>query len=217
MKLFTYSLLLLTLISTQLRAVNPEPVSNKTVEITRFSGARIQDMITLNWNTIGETNNLGFEIERKSQFDQKWQTVGFIHGRGTARGDKGYAFVEKLIGQEVLLYRLKQIDLFGNSLYSQAVTVTPDQIFGSMRVSREQPRHIIEYNRISFALPMESVVRVSVHDVFGREVCVVATELVLSAGFHVIPFGSISLPAGTYCIRLKTAEATYVQTLIKTQ
>ncbi|MFA6232727.1 MAG: T9SS type A sorting domain-containing protein [Bacteroidota bacterium] len=197
--------------------MHPDPQNGiGTVEITRFSGARIQNLITLNWNTIGEKNNLGFEIERKSQYDHKWRTVGFVHGRGTAIGDKGYAFVERLTAREVLLYRLKQIDTFGNYLYSQALTVTPDQIPASMRVSAEQKRHVVEYNRISFALPNESVVRVTVHDIYGREVSTVAKELLLSPGYHVIPFGSDALPAGTYAVRLRTADGTYVQTLIKT-
>ena len=123
--------------------------------------------------------------------------------------------MEKLNGQEVLLYRLKQIDIFGNSLYSQAVTVTPDQISGSMRVSPEQKRHVVEYNRISFVLPTESAVRVTVHDVFGREVRTVAAKMQLSSGYHVIPFGSTSLSDGTYSVRLETVDGTYVQTLIK--
>lgn len=216
MKTFIYSFLLTTLFASSLWSMNPEPKSSGTVEITRFSGARIMDLISLNWNTIGEKNNLGFEIERKSQFDQRWQTVGFVHGRGTARGDKGYAFVEKLMGEEVLLYRLKQIDVFGNSFYSQAVTVTPDQISGSMRVSPEQKRHVVEYNRISFVLPTDGLVRVTVHDAYGREVHTVASALQLSAGYHVIPFGSTSLASGTYSVRLETVNGTYVQTLIRT-
>lgn len=214
MKNFITLVIVLVAISSSAVASEPKLAHNGDVEISRFSVARIQDIITLNWNTEGERNNLGFEIERKSQFEEQWTTIGFMRGRGTASGEKEYAFVEKLNSREVLLYRLKQIDTYGNALYSQAVIVTPDKIPASMRVSPGLNRHLVEYNRISFALPKGSGVIITVHDIFGRILRTVVEEH-FAAGYHVIPFGSVSLPAGLYNVRLQTRDGVLTRTLIK--
>ncbi len=214
MKFAVYLTIVLAALTCPAAASEPTNISG-SVDIRRFSVARIQDMITLNWNTRGERNNLGFEIERKSQFEEQWTTIGFMRGRGTANGDQDYAFVEKLNSREVLLYRLKQIDTRGNAMYSQAVMVTPDEIPASMRVSPGLKQHMVEYNRISFALPRESAVLITVHDVFGRILRTVAEEQ-FTAGYHVIPFGSVSLPPGLYNVRLQTRAGVLTQTLIKT-
>ena len=215
MKHLIYLIILLTL-GAPLLATPAEQKVAANVEISRFSAARIQNLITLNWNTLGESNNLGFEIERRSQFDADWQTVAYIRGRGTATSGQSYSFVEKMDMNAVLFYRLKQIGLTGASMYTQAVTVTPDILGASMRVSRPAGPGKIEYNQVSFVLPKEGSVRISVHDVFGREVRTVAQEKYLSTGYHVLPFGSTALPAGTYSVRLETTEGTLVETLIKT-
>jgi hypothetical protein len=215
MKHLIYLIILLNLGSPVLAAPS-ELISEASVEISRFSAARIQNLITLNWNTVGESNNLGFEIERRSQFDSKWQTVAYVRGRGTATSGQSYSFVERMDLNAVLFYRLKQIGLTGASMYTQAVTVTPDILGASMRVSRPSGTGKIEYNQVSFVLPKEGTVRISVHDVFGREVRTVAQEKHMNTGYHVLPFGSAALPAGTYSVRLETTDGTLVETLLKT-
>ncbi len=196
-------------------AAAPRPTAADGVQISQFSAARIQDLITLNWNTLGERNNLGFEIERKSQFEEKWQTVGYLRGRGTAAGSKDYAFVERLSSTEVVLYRIKQIDVSGSFLYSQAVTVTPDQFRASMLVSPVADHPSVEYNRLSFALPADCRVSAAVHDVYGRKVHTISDGQRLDAGYHVIPFGSASLAPGVYSVRLVTDAGTFVRTFTK--
>lgn len=209
-------LILFLACSTPLLAFPPGQKTVANVEISRFSAARIQNLITLNWNTLGEVNNLGFEIERRSQFDADWQTVAYIRGRGTPTSGQSYSFVEKMDLNAVLFYRLKQIGITGSSMYTQAVTVTPDILGASMRVSRPSGARTIEYNQVSFVLPKEGMVRITVYDVFGREVRTVAQEKHMVTGYHVLPFGSTALPAGTYSVRLETTEGTLVETLLKT-
>jgi hypothetical protein len=186
------------------------------VEISRFSASRIQNLISLNWNTVGERNTLGFEIERRSQFDADWRTIAFVRAQGTAIVGQVYSFVESMDMQAVLFYRLKQIDASGSAMYTQSVTVMPDEYSASMRVNPAPRNRKVEYNQISFVLPNEGMVRFSVHDVYGRPLLGLSKDRVLDAGFHVVPFGSVALPAGVYSVRLETTEGTFTGTLIKT-
>jgi hypothetical protein len=54
------------------------------VELKDFSASVIDNTIYLNWTTATETNNLGFEIERKfvsfEETEGKWEKRGFVAG-----------------------------------------------------------------------------------------------------------------------------------------
>ncbi len=59
------------------------------VELLSFSASVLSNVVTLEWSTATEINNLGFEIERSSDKsnlpDGKagWSTIGFREGKGT--------------------------------------------------------------------------------------------------------------------------------------
>lgn len=212
-RLFHIAMILL-LIGGELLAAEPRPSTD--VAIARFSAARIRDLITLNWNTLGEANNLGFEIERRSQFETRWQTVAYLRGSGSDGSGKRYSYVEQVEAHTVMFYRLKQIDVFGNALYTPAVTVTPERFDASIRVSSVQRTTAIEYDQVSLALPQAGAVHVRIFDALGRELTRLAERRVLTAGFHVIPFQSADLRPGVYSVRLETENGTLVEMLTKT-
>lgn len=216
--IYTIFALLLTVpavvASENTRAVATEVHSSATMRIESFSAARIQNLISLNWSTVGEQNNVGFEIERRSQLDSRWHTVGFLPGRGSEAAGQRYAFVERLVDNVMVFYRIKQVNLSGKSMYTQAVSVTPEHFPASMNVRRTPGS--IEYNQVSFVLPSDGEVRLSVYDVFGREITSLTRKTDMRTGYHVIPFSSTVLPAGTYSVRLESQDGTLVATMVMT-
>ncbi|MDZ7622910.1 MAG: hypothetical protein U5J96_00460 [Ignavibacteriaceae bacterium] len=52
------------------------------VELISFTGEQAESSILLNWSTASELNNLGFEVERKTE-NEEWRTIGFVEGKGT--------------------------------------------------------------------------------------------------------------------------------------
>lgn len=211
-RLFHIALFLL-LLGSHSPASEPRPSTD--VAIARFTAARFRDLITLNWNTLAETNNLGFEIERRSQFDTHWQTVAYLRGRGSETVGERYSYVEQVAAHTVVFYRLKQIDVSGRALYTPAVTVTPEHFETSIRVSSVQRKRTIAYDQVSLALPQAGMVRIRVFDTYGRELRELAEERVLPAGFHVLPFQSSALARGVYSVRLETAAGTLVELLTR--
>ncbi len=66
---------------------------------------------------------------------------------------------------------------------------------------------------ITFALPQNSTVQLTVHDLLGREVAVL-TDAVWSAGAHTVRFDAAHLPSGTYLYRLTTPQGIRHQTMV---
>ena len=51
------------------------------VELASFTASVTGNNVTLSWMTATELNNLGFQVERKSE-EQSWIEVGFVDGHG---------------------------------------------------------------------------------------------------------------------------------------
>ncbi len=106
------------------------------VKWLHFSGKNIENKVDLNWTTVQEINNKGFEIERSAN-NEIFNNIGFVKGRENSFVVNKYNFVDELINlsnlepfSEKLYYRLKQIDLNGNYNYSKTISVEAPNIFG---------------------------------------------------------------------------------------
>ncbi len=84
----------------------------------------VDSKVFLNWETETETNNLGFEIERKSGAAE-FVKIGFVEGHSTTTEKQNYQFIGiiKDIQANSHAYRLKQIDYVGTYEYSEEVFV----------------------------------------------------------------------------------------------
>jgi len=91
------------------------------VELTSFRAEASGNKVTLNWQTASETNNRGFEIERK--LNSNWESLGFIEGKGNTTQVSAYTFTDKVSLTGKYSYRLKQIDYDGTISYSKEVEV----------------------------------------------------------------------------------------------
>jgi hypothetical protein len=77
----------------------------------------------LTWITANEINNKGFQVERKKEIGDSWETLGFVKGNGVA---SSYNFTDKT-PYNVSYYRLKQMDNDGKETLSKVVSVNKDK------------------------------------------------------------------------------------------
>ena len=94
------------------------------VELLSFSSFVDDDNVTLSWTTATETNNSGFQIERretKNEKSEEWINIGFISGNGTTTETKSYSYKDENLSAGKYQYRLKQIDFDGTFEYSNIV------------------------------------------------------------------------------------------------
>lgn len=90
------------------------------IEMGDFTVVAENKSAVLNWNTLSENNNKGFEIERSAD-SKNWVTIGFENSKavaGNSAENLSYTTIDQQPMNGINAYRLKQIDLNGNAIYS---------------------------------------------------------------------------------------------------
>lgn len=183
------------------------------VELASFTAALQTNKVVLDWTTSTETNNYGFEIERKIKNDNSsWSKIGFVEGAGNCNSLKSYTFTDNQIIQGVSLYRLKQIDTDGTISYSPAVEIVNDKPV-QFELSQNYPNPFNPSTTIKFSLPNDNHVRLSVYNILGEVVQALVDEQ-LKAGFHQINFDGSSLSSGHYFYRLESENFVEIKKMI---
>lgn len=93
------------------------------VELYSFDANPRVSAISLDWKTGTESNNKGFEVQRSTNQNSKFSTIGWVEGTGTTNYISNYSFNDTDVKSEVTYYyRLKQIDFDGAFEYSDIVS-----------------------------------------------------------------------------------------------
>ena len=167
------------------------------VELVSFNAEVNKAGVTLNWETATETNNKGFEVERK--ISGSWAKIGFVEGKGTTTELTKYSFTDKPNTSSVT-YRLKQVDLNGKYTYSKEINVSAGLIPSEFNLSQNYPNPFNPSTMIKFTLPFDSKVKISVYSINGELVKVLA-DGEYAAGEHEAQFNTNSvngLASGIY-------------------
>jgi len=161
------------------------------VELTNFTGVQTEEGIMLNWRTSTETNNKGFEIERKiSGLENEWQKLTFIEGRGTTSEISNYEYLDKINTTGIYNYRLKQIDYDGTFIFSDDVEVD-FYLAQNYRLSQNYPNPFNPETTVEYAIPIEGFVSLKLYNSLGQEIAVIVNK---------------EMEAGKYIVNLNLAE-----------
>ena len=169
------------------------------VELTSFTANVSNGNVLLNWSTATETNNLGFEVERRGEGE--FVTVGFVDGNGTSTEIHNYTFTDNNLATGTYYYRLKQVDYDGSFEYSNVVEADV-QAPVDFSLQQNYPNPFNPSTKISFGLAVDSKVTLKIFDVLGQEVTTLISSD-LSAGIHQINFDASSINSGVYFYRIE--------------
>lgn len=170
------------------------------VELISFKVEISKGCVLSKWITATETNNRGFEIERKGN-QQTWKTIGFVAGNGTTTKPKHYSYEDKNLPSGKYFYRLKQIDYDGSFEYSNVIEVVvglPDKY----ELEQNYPNPFNPSTRIKYAISSKQFVSLKVYDILGRELATLVNEEE-SAGSYEVEFNAPYLSSGVYFYQLK--------------
>ena len=167
------------------------------VELSSFSASINKNNVDLNWSTISEVNNTGFEVERKLVSTTTWSKVGFVAGAGNSTTVKNYTFSDKNLATAKYNYRLKQIDNNGNINYHNLSGEVIVGVPTKFDLSQNYPNPFNPTTKINYDLPFDSKVSIRLFDMTGKEVAQIvnATQ---TAGYYTAQFNGSNLASGVY-------------------
>lgn|GEM_PF-911651 len=179
------------------------------VELVSFSATSNGNNVSLNWSTATETNNSGFEVERRSHIElsrsmTEWGNIGFINGNGTTTETQSYSFADNDLSSGKYLYRLKQIDFDGTIEYSNEIEVNVS-VPEKFELSQNYPNPFNPSTKIKYQIAASSPVSIKIYDVLGNEVVTLVNEIQPS-GNHEVTFDASSLSSGIYFYKLQAGS-----------
>ncbi|MBK7865773.1 MAG: T9SS type A sorting domain-containing protein [Ignavibacteriales bacterium] len=170
-------------------------VSDQTVpvELVSFTAQTVGNEVVLNWTTATETNNKGFEIQKRT--DGSWQEVAFISGNGTVTSPVNYSFTDRMVT---------------GKNYSNEVEVAPG--VNSFALMQNYPNPFNPSTLINYSIPEAGQVSLRVYDITGMEVATLVNEI-QSPGAYSINFDASTLTTGVYFYKLETGRYSMVKKL----
>jgi hypothetical protein len=183
------------------------------VQITTFIASPSRLGVSLRWATATETNNAGFEVERKRTTPLSppyqggdvrggWNRIGFVAGAGTSNVPHDYSFDDKNLAAGRYAYRLKQLDQSGSFSYSQAAEVEIGIAPREFALGQNYPNPFNPSTTIEFTLPDDGYTILKVYDASGREVRTLLNGEVKAGVVQRAFFDATGLSSGIYFSRL---------------
>jgi hypothetical protein len=172
------------------------------VELISFTANIFENSVTISWTTATETNNMGFELERK--LDESWEKLVFIEGRGSSTEESNYQYNDDFKYQSFkgVIYRLKQIDFSGIYEYSDFIEIDVDFTPKEFVLYQNYPNPFNPTTIIKYQVPELSYVTIKVYDVLGNEVTILVNKR-MEAGRYEVTLDASSLASGVYIYRMQ--------------
>lgn len=177
------------------------------VELVSFSGALRGGEIVLSWKTATESNNHGFDVQKR--VGGVWKSLGFVQGMGTVSTPQYYRFNDRDVRGDNT-YRLMQIDRDG-TVSSSAVINVAGQVQNGFVLTQNYPNPCINTTSVAYTLPEEGAVSISVYSVTGQEIARLVPGETRGTGTHVAFWNGTDLSgapvaAGRYIYRMQVTR-----------
>lgn len=175
------------------------------IQLTGFYATRQgANTVLLQWSTVTETNNYGFEVLRSHDLSSGYETVphSFVRGSGTTLETQTYSYRDtSSTGQEY--YRLKQIDLNGSYHLTEPVFVniptTVEEVTpAEFALSQNYPNPFNPATNITFSVEKSGHATLEVFDLLGRSVATLFNGRAESRSTNRVIFDATDLSAGLY-------------------
>ena len=191
--------------------VSFSPFFPLSVNLSDLKATTTNKDVVISWKTSSETNNRGFELQRSNN-NADWYAVNFVTGAGESSTIRNYSYTDKGLAPGQYYYRLKQVDFDGKSKISPVVTATVSGK-GTVSLFQNSPNPFSASTTIRFDLPGAQKIRLSIFDMAGREIKVLADKLA-EPGSHLVSFTTVGLSRQVYYVRLKTADGTLTRKIL---
>lgn len=189
-----------------INVLNPLPV-----ELSHFSGTRMNEKIKLKWTTLSEKENDYFAVERSSD-GKSFEDRGHVKGFGTTSSVHEYSFTDVDNLAEVLYYRLRQVDWDGKEHLSQTIAL-PLKNKGGLSLNVYPNPTSLNTEFIVQSTNIHGEGKLSIVDITGRVIYSKTLQSSEGKSLEIISTSSI-LHAGCYIVSLISESETISTKLI---
>jgi hypothetical protein len=183
------------------------------VQITSFVGNYVGSGVKLEWQTISEVNNYGFNVQRQS--GDRFTTIGFVAGKGTTMEPQSYSFIDNQPGNS---YRLEQIDNNGLKNYYGPILLNPNSVDNYVpavfKLNQNYPNPFNPTTNISFSLGNSGHTTLKVYNMLGNEVATLFNGNGEAGKLYTVKFDGINLSTGMYIYKLQNGNSVEVRKLV---
>jgi Secretion system C-terminal sorting domain len=169
------------------------------IELSRFDASVAQNNVNLSWETLTESNNQKFMVERS--FNGKdFSAIGELTGAGTSIATNNYAFEDKTAiatAYKVAYYRLKNVSFDGREGVSKQVAVKLRNT-DAMTITNIAPLS----SNLTFSTEDSNEVIISILNLNGQLIS--STTVSAEKGLNQANVDFSNLEKGLYIVNLKT-------------
>jgi hypothetical protein len=170
--------------------------------------------VEVGWKTVSETNNYGFEVDRKRGETGEWTKVGFVQGHGTTLAPQSYSYIDRSLSFGEYFYRIKQIDLDGKSEIFPEMAVTVGAGAEKFVLAQNYPNPFNPSTVIEFVVPVSGHTTLRVYNVLGQEVATLFSGNAEAGKVNAARFDATNLPSGLYFYTLRNAAKTETRRML---
>lgn len=183
---------------------NPDGVE-LPITLYGFDAKPIGNRVNISWNASNENTIDRFELEKANVVNNNagsYNLIERVNSVGLAASDESYNTIDKnVIAGNKYSYRLKVVDIDGSYSYSDEKMV---EIEGSeFAVSEITPNPVNSNSIVKIHNGIEQPIRISIYDLSGRELLVIADEI-FEAGAYEFNINSSALSSGAYSLIVNT-------------
>jgi len=172
------------------------------VKLVGFSAVEGNGVNVLSWETVTETNNKGFYIQRQTS-NGGWSEIGFVAANGHA---SAYSFKDNFT-LTTSFYRLLQVDLDGKESISQVVSVIKNKNY-KLTISPNPTT-----DKVHITLPANNNstnhAEVGVYDFSGKQV------LSKQVTNNSVDLDFSTFAKGTYIVKVVTNDNLYCEKVVR--
>lgn len=172
------------------------------VELTTFEARLDENQAILEWQTISEVNNAGFEIEHQGPDANAWDTMNFVEGHGTTSEAQTYRFKTEKLDPGTHQFRLKQVDFDGAFEYSSVLEMEVT-LSSTFELTPTYPNPFQNRAHFSLTLRSDQDVQIAVFNTLGQRVASLHEGHLAANKQHEFSVDGSRLPSGIYFVRAR--------------
>lgn len=180
------------------------------VELGTFVATPDRRDAVLEWQTLSETDNAGFEVEHRPP-NGAFERVGSRNGRGTTTATTSYSFRARDLRPGRHAFRLRQVDTDGTDrvVGETIVRIRPEAALSLTTY----PNPVRTTGTVELQVRAATDVTVELYNVLGQRVRVLYDGTAHPGSPVQNGVESGSLPSGVYFVRARTADTTVTRRL----